>query len=104
MALTVSYPSKGGNKVFDGDGLKMKLVAINKADAHYLTNGFDLVPADVGMDMIIAINFMGPSTTHVKDAYWTGSKVVCFSDRAGTQVANDTDIAGEWLHFLVFGR
>ena len=104
MAATVTYPSKGGYRLFEGDGLKMKIVTVDKADAHYLTNGFDFAASDVGMEVIVAIAFMGPSTTHVKDAYWTGSKIMCFSDRGGTQVTNDTDIAGELMHFLVIGR
>jgi hypothetical protein len=90
-------------RIFEGDGMKMKFVAFDPGE--YASDGFEILPASVGMEEIYSVFIQTPYTTHIKEAVWNpaDSKVILYSDWAATEVVNTTDCSGEWVRCLIVG-
>ena len=102
MAITVAQKSRA-YRVFEGDGLKMKLVTIDLGT--YATNGIAIAASDCGMDHIFALFIEEPFTTNIKAVRFdrANMKIVAYSDQDATEVSASTDLAGQLLNAIVVG-
>jgi len=104
MAISVTFPSAGAGKAFEGDGLKVKPVMVNLGT--YATNGIAIAASDCKMEILVDLFFCSVYTTNIKALRYdkANGKIIAYSDQDATEVSNSTDLSAQPFMALAVGR